>query len=169
VASIKDEHTIPRGTGLGVAGIVLSAVLLVGCFIEANTGIPGMPRFWYHNQPIWFLIGLTLLGGGAWLLAPRSPAVHRTKWRPTRTGVRFRELIVYSREVCPLCDDAIELLIAYQRWLPSIRIVDVDTDARLVEKYGQHVPVAVFDGKVRFRGRIAPELLQRLIEGTPPL
>jgi hypothetical protein len=155
--------------GLGVAGVMLGVVLLVGCLIEANTGLRGLPRFWHANQPLWLLIGLSMIGGGTWLLAPRSPATHATKWRPTRTGVRFRELIVYSREVCPLCDHAIDELIAYQRWLPSITVIDIDTDTRLVQKYGQQVPVVACDGKVRFRGRIAPELLQRLIEGTPPL
>ncbi|HET6422386.1 MAG TPA: glutaredoxin family protein, partial [Planctomycetaceae bacterium] len=100
---------------------------------------------------------------------PLSSATHATKWRPTRTGLRFRELIVYSRDPCPLCDEAIELLTAYQRWLPHQKVINVDTDPRLVEKYGLSVPVIVCDGKVRFRGHVAPELLQRLIEGTPPL
>lgn len=169
VAHDHDEQHGARIAGLAVIGMALGVVILVGCVIEANTGLRGLPRFWHANQPLWLMIGLSLIGGGTWMLAPRSPVTHATRWRPTRTGVRFRELIVYSREVCPLCDEAIEAIVAYQRWLPSITIIDVDTDPRLVQKYGQHVPVAVFDGKIRFRGRIAPELLQRLIEGTPPL
>jgi hypothetical protein len=77
--------------------------------------------------------------------------------------------MVYTRAGCHLCDDALELLAAHRRWLPDAVAVDVDHDPRLVEKYGNCVPVVVCDGKVRFRGRVAPELLRRLIEGTPPV
>ncbi len=166
---VQDEQHSSRLAALGVFGVILGVTLLVGCFIEANTGLRGLPRFWHANQPLWLMIGLTLLGGGAWLLAPLSSATHTTKWRPTRTGLRFRQLILYSRDPCPLCDDAAVLLTTYQRWLPHITVVNIDTDPQLVQKYGESVPVVAFDGKVRFRGHIAPELLQRLIEGTPPM
>lgn len=169
MAGVQDEQRHSRIAGLAVLVMMLGVVLLVGCMIEASTGIRGMPRFWYANQPLWLLIGLTGVGGGAWLLAPLSPATHRTKWRPSRTGLRFRQAILYTRDHCPLCDEAAAVLAAYQRWLPHVTTINVDTDAELVRKYGQSVPVVAFDGKVRFRGRIAPELLQRLIEGTPPV
>lgn len=164
-----DEDQPSRGAGLGVLGVLCGVVILVGCLIEANTGIPGLPRFWHANQPLWFLIGLGVLSGGVWLLAPRSTATHFTRWRPTRTGVRFRQLVVYSRDPCPLCDEALEVLTMYRRWLPTWTVVDIDTDPRLVEQHGRSVPVVVCDGKIRFRGHVKPELLQRLIEGTPPL
>lgn len=164
-----DEAVRSRLAGLGVLALMVGVVLLVGCAIEAQTGIRGMPRFWYANQPLWLLIGLASIGGGAWLLAPYSSATHTTKWRPSRTGLRFRNLTVYTREDCPLCDDAIALLTTYQRWLPHLTLINIDTDPQLVEKYGTSIPVVSCDGKVRFRGRIAPELLQRLIEGTPPV
>ncbi len=166
--SVDDQHG-SRAAGFGVLAVMLGVVLLVGCVIEANTGIRGLPRFWHANQPLWLLIGLTCVGGGAWLLAPLSSATHTTKWRPTRTGLRFRQLTLYTREDCPLCDDAVVLLTAYRRWLPHITLVNIDTDPQLVQRYGTSIPVVACDGKVRFRGRIAPELLQRLIEGTPPV
>lgn len=164
-----DEEVRSRLAGIGVLALMSGVVLLVSCAIEAQTGIRGMPRFWYANQPLWLLIGLMGIGGGAWLLAPYSSATHTTKWRPSRTGLRFRNLTVYTREDCPLCDDAVALLTKYQRWLPHLTLVNIDTDPQLVEKYGTSIPVVACDGKVRFRGRIAPALLQRLIEGTPPV
>lgn len=169
VAPSVDEQRGSQLAGLGVLAVMLSVVLLVGCVIEANTGIRGMPRFWHANQPLWLLIGLAGVGGGVWLLAPFSSATHTTKWRPSRTGLRFRQLTLYTRDSCPLCDDAVALLTAYQRWLPHLTLVNIDTDPQLAEKYGTSIPVVAFDGKIRFRGRIAPELLQRLIEGTPPV
>ncbi|MBI1347017.1 glutaredoxin family protein [bacterium] len=78
------------------------------------------------------------------------------------------EVLVYTREDCHLCEEALATLAEYQRWLPRTREIDIDADPALVEKYGTCVPVVVCDGKVRFRGRVSPTLLQRLIEGTPP-
>lgn len=163
------EEASSRGAGVGVLGVLCGVVILVGCLIEANTGLRGLPRFWHANQPLWFLFGLSALGGGVWLLAPRSSATHFTHWRPTLAGIRFRQLVVYSRDPCPLCDEALDVLSAYRRWLPTITVVDIDTDPRLVEQYGLSVPVVACDDKIRFRGHVKPELLQRLIEGTPPL
>jgi hypothetical protein len=41
--------------------------------------------------------------------------------------------------------------------------VDVDDNPQLQVRYGEHVPVVVVNGKVRFRGFINPVLLQRLL------
>ncbi|MDZ4683475.1 MAG: glutaredoxin family protein [Planctomycetaceae bacterium] len=143
--------------------------LLVLCVIQSVTGLRGMPRSWYTNRPLWWTFSLAGIGAGAYWLLPPGDRVRQTWWRPSRSGLRFRQLMVYTRGGCHLCDDALELLAAHRRWLPDAVAVDVDHDPRLVEKYGNCVPVVVCDGKVRFRGRVAPELLRRLIEGTPPL
>jgi hypothetical protein len=39
--------------------------------------------------------------------------------------------------------------------------IDVDCDPALVKQFGNCVPVVVIDGKVRFRGRVEPALLDR--------
>jgi glutaredoxin len=143
--------------------------LLVLCVIEAATGLRGMPRAWYGNRPLWWVFALASIAAGAYWLAPVGDRVRPTRWRPSRNGLRFRQLMVYTRAGCHLCDDALELLAAHRRWLPDAVVVDIDTDPRLVEKYGTCVPVVLCDGKVRFRGRVSPELLRRLIEWTPPL
>ena len=43
-------------------------------------------------------------------------------------------------------------------------LVDIDQDPQLVALYDQCVPVVVIDGRERFRGRVDPRLLARLIE-----
>lgn len=76
------------------------------------------------------------------------------------------EIIVYTRKGCHLCDDAWQLLERdRQRWQYQLRKLDVDEDETLRAQYDQCVPVVTVNGKVRFRGRVAPALWQRLLEG----
>lgn len=72
------------------------------------------------------------------------------------------EVTLYTRSGCHLCDDAHELLLA-QGLNP--RLVDIDADPALREKFDVCVPVVEIDGKVRFRGRVEPVLLRRLLAG----
>lgn len=156
--------TGPLSTGLLFGGLLV----LLACAVQDATGISGMPRFWYTNRMMWWLLGLGSVMAGIWTQVPHSLQVLRTNWRPSQPGLRFMEVLVYTREDCHLCEEALATLAEYQRWLPRTREIDIDADPALVEKYGTCVPVVVCDGKVRFRGRVSPTLLQRLIEGTPP-
>jgi glutaredoxin len=70
------------------------------------------------------------------------------------------DVILYTRAGCHLCDDARDLL--EQHGLPP-RLVDIDADAGLRERFNECVPVVEIDGKVRFRGRVDPVLLRRLV------
>jgi glutaredoxin len=70
------------------------------------------------------------------------------------------EIVLYTRSGCHLCDDAKALLESYGLTVESI---DIDSDPQLVERYNQCVPVVFVDGRERFRGRIDPLLLRRLI------
>ena len=72
-----------------------------------------------------------------------------------------RKAILYSRRRCCLCDQAKQLLISHGF---DIEEVDIDADPELREKYDQCVPVVFIDGRERFRGRIDPMLLRRLLE-----
>ena len=64
-------------------------------------------------------------------------------------------VILYSRPGCRLCDDAMREFIAA---VPGVDVVevDVDSDPGLRERYGDHVPVAVADGRELFRHRFDP-------------
>jgi glutaredoxin len=75
------------------------------------------------------------------------------------------DVVLYTRQGCHLCDDARAAIeAAARRHSLKLQTVDVDTDADLVARYGLEVPVVTIDGKVRFRGRINPVLLERLLK-----
>jgi glutaredoxin len=70
------------------------------------------------------------------------------------------KVVVFTRVGCHLCDEAVEVLTRH-----GLRpeLVDVDCDNDLVSMFGDCVPVVAFDGRVRFRGRVNPVLLRRLL------
>lgn len=84
-----------------------------------------------------------------WQSRPATPS------RPAAT--------IYTRAGCHLCDDAERLL---RRYGFEPRLVDIDSDPALVEKFTQCVPVVEIDGRVRFRGRVNEVLLRRLIHAA---
>jgi glutaredoxin len=69
-------------------------------------------------------------------------------------------VILYSRDGCHLCEEAHALLLE-QGVHPQV--VDIDGDSQLRERFNECVPVVEIDGKVRFRGRVDPVLLRRLL------
>jgi hypothetical protein len=77
-------------------------------------------------------------------------------------------MVLYTRKGCHLCDEAVELIRSYRRWLPAMTLTDIDSDPALVTQFGTCVPVVALDDKVRFRGKVNETLLRRLIEGTSP-
>ncbi|MBI1900840.1 MAG: glutaredoxin family protein [Planctomycetia bacterium] len=71
-----------------------------------------------------------------------------------------RDVILYTRQGCHLCDDAGEIL---QRYGLEPTLVDIDRDPELKQRYDCCVPVVVIDGQERFRGRVDEVLLRRLL------
>lgn len=157
-----------RSATAGTLLLTLGLILAVGRGMETAFGIPGMPRTWYQNDWLWWLTGLaSIIQGGRLLARSESPDAGLT-WRPSQPGRRFNDSTLYTREGCHLCEEAAELIEKYKRWLPSPTLIDIDSDPKLIEKFGTCVPVFALDGKVRFRGKVDETLLRRLIEGTPP-
>lgn len=68
-------------------------------------------------------------------------------------------VILYTREGCHLCDEA---LVTLREHGLEPRLVDVDADDELRRKFNECVPVVEIDGQIRFRGRVDPILLRRL-------
>jgi len=152
---------------LGALCVFVAFLIFAAALIDWLYGLPvRMPATWYYQRYLWLAAALGLIVV-SWVLQAPPPSVDG--WSPRQSGLRFLSLKVYGREECHLCDDAVDLLEKYQDWLPPIQLFSVDEDEELKEKFGQQVPVIEFDGKVRFRGRINVTLLQRLIEGTPPV
>ena len=158
------QRLVPMASALFVAGVAL--VILRA--LPFATRMPGFPSFWYSNQSLWIIVGFGLAASGWWFLWGPSP-VPPLKWRPTLSGIRFRTAKLYIGTDCHLCEEAAEILEEYRLWLPAIEVIEVQSDPKLVDKFGKCVPVLVVDEKVRFRGRILEPLLRRLIEGTPPV
>jgi hypothetical protein len=74
-------------------------------------------------------------------------------------------VVVYCREECGCCHKALELLRSYQdRHGFPIEVVDVDSDPALAERHGLFVPVVEIAGKVRFKGKVNPVLLERILD-----
>jgi glutaredoxin len=74
------------------------------------------------------------------------------------------DIVLYTRQGCHLCADALATLESAGRSFPlTVRSIDVDSDPELAAKYGLEVPVVLVDGRLRFRGRINRVLLERLL------
>ena len=71
-------------------------------------------------------------------------------------------VVMYTRVGCHLCDDA-QRVLAEHGVEPAV--VDIGADPALHARFTQCVPVVEIDGKIRFRGRVDPVLLRRLLSG----
>jgi glutaredoxin len=70
------------------------------------------------------------------------------------------DVVLYTRDGCHLCDDAQQMLCDFGL-VP--RLVDIEGDNALRARFDTCVPVVEIDGRVRFRGKIEPRLLRRII------
>ncbi|MFO0867096.1 MAG: glutaredoxin family protein [Gemmataceae bacterium] len=87
------------------------------------------------------------------------------KTRP-RTDLAF---LLFTRTGCHLCDDAHALLEAERaKYGFAISVRNVDDDPEWVRAYGNCVPVVLINDKVRFRGKVNPVLLRRILEASEP-
>jgi glutaredoxin len=161
-----DEGSRSHTLGLaGSAALFFAAAIFVLAVIDRTHGLPFMPMSWYTNRALWYLLAFASLLGGVFLLrsAGREAAVDSPA-DPHDEPPVFATLVLYTRRDCHLCDEALIVLKRFQRELPPIQIVDVDMEPALAERFDACVPVVEIDGKVRFRGRVNPVLLQRMID-----
>jgi hypothetical protein len=86
------------------------------------------------------------------------------RWRRRPEAAAVPRVVLYHRDGCHLCDDALAVLDRERRRHGfTLEVVDVDGDPGLVDAFGDHVPVVAVNGRVRFRGVINPVLLRRLL------
>jgi glutaredoxin len=84
---------------------------------------------------------------------------------PPRTNLGHLVFVLYTRRGCHLCEDALRSLQkAQRRYHFPLTILDIDSDADLVRRHGEEVPVVAVNGKIRFRGGVNRALLVRLLE-----
>ena len=79
-----------------------------------------------------------------------------------------REVVVYSRRGCHLCDVVKESLIRLERrggftW----REVDVDSDEDLRQQYNEEVPVVLIDGRKAFKYHMDERAFLRKLASNP--
>jgi len=71
---------------------------------------------------------------------------------------------LFTRQRCHLCDEAKQLLQKEQQHYSfQLEIVDIDSQESLAAQFGDQIPVVSVNGEIRFRGRINPVLLRRLL------
>ena len=79
------------------------------------------------------------------------------------------ELLLYTRQGCCLCEGLADKLLALQP-PPRLRLIDVDSDPALQQRFGLEVPVLAEDLATgerllpRVSPRLAGEALQRWLE-----
>lgn len=77
-----------------------------------------------------------------------------------------REVLMYARPGCGLCDQARAVIVAQQGRTPfSFRELDISGDDALELEYGIRIPVVLIDGRERFEIRVDPSMLARELEG----
>ena len=78
-------------------------------------------------------------------------------------------ITVYSRGGCGCCRKAKDVLEGFcAKYRIEVEEVDVDADPALRDRYGMEVPVVAVAGKVRFRGKVDPVMLGRLLRAEAP-
>lgn len=152
----------------GTAALLFAATILFLGLIDRDSQLSFMPASWFSYRTIWYCLGFISFLTSVLLLKNSAPNQEQGLAASESRDVRFHSVTLYTRENCPLCDEAKETLRDYGRYLPEIDERDIDADPELVKQFGECVPVVVIDDKIRFRGRVSETLLQRLIDGAAP-
>jgi hypothetical protein len=77
-----------------------------------------------------------------------------------------REVLLYSRPGCGLCDEARAVILAErERTDFEFSERDVTGDDALELEYGLRIPVVLIDGEERFEVRVDPGSLARAVRG----
>lgn len=156
---LEDRIRAWMGTGL-LACASIMAILIFADRTDAE--LFSMPRMWYDTRSLHLFICTTMFVFAAVLLkgVTRSDTA---KDAPRRI---FQSVRFFTRTNCSLCDKALHTLQQFEGWIGVIDIIDIDGQPDLIRQFGQSVPVVEINGRIRFRGAVSPELLERLIVGT---
>ena len=80
----------------------------------------------------------------------------------------MKQVLLYSRSGCHLCEVALETLEKLQNEMKDqqpfeIEVLLIDGHPDLVAKYGEEIPVTVIDGKVHDFWRVDPERFRKAL------
>jgi glutaredoxin len=80
----------------------------------------------------------------------------------------MRQVTLYTRVGCHLCDVAKELLDRVQKDTPfGLEVIDVDSSPALKAQYDWEVPVVLVDGKKAAKLRVDEAALRRRLREEP--
>ena len=145
---------------LGSVFLFLGGVLSALIFLDRWTAINvRFPDVWYVSQNFHLAMCVGCFVIGWW--AHRNAAAGSQTQRAT--DPLFRTLRVYTKPECKLCDQALDVIQIYAADLPEIELINITGDPELEAQHGESIPVVEIDGRIRFRGIVSAELLNRLI------
>lgn len=79
----------------------------------------------------------------------------------------MRQVTIYSRSGCHLCEQAHQILLALQSEADyEITEIFIDGEPDLIELYGEQVPVIHIDGKPHDYFRVNPERFLKAMSGN---
>jgi glutaredoxin len=73
-------------------------------------------------------------------------------------------ITVYTRAGCHLCREAERTVAEIGQGVAEVRLVDIDADPELVERYTVRVPVVAVDGDELFEYQVDPDALRAALE-----
>lgn len=114
-----------------------------------------LPAIWYQTRSAHLLICVSCFICGV--------IAHLKGQTPQNQAALFQTVRVYTKPECSLCNQAIAVLDEFSSVMPEIEEVDISHDSELTRLHARHVPVVEIDGRIRFRGIVSSELLDRLI------
>jgi hypothetical protein len=77
-----------------------------------------------------------------------------------------RQVVLYSRPGCHLCDDARAVLLEVRARMPfDLREIDIQSSDSLLGEYGLRIPVVVVDGSEAFEYTVDPGELEAVLRG----
>jgi len=74
----------------------------------------------------------------------------------------MKQVVLYTRAGCGLCEVAKEIILAVRRDVDFVfREVDIDSDADLFDEHRYDIPVVEIDGRRAFKHRVDPQALKK--------
>ncbi len=80
----------------------------------------------------------------------------------------MRKVVLYGRPGCHLCEDALAVLERTRARVPfTLSQVDIESDAELLKRYLERIPVVTIDGAEAFEFFVDESALERAVQWDP--
>lgn len=76
-----------------------------------------------------------------------------------------KQVVLYSRDRCPLCDEARDILLEMKKVSKfELREIDISTEDDLTERYGLMIPVVTINGVEVQYGKINRDVIKNYLK-----